>query len=158
MLPPKKWKTVKQPVGSRCCGIAVAAMVVGKGLRYAMNRMPDRRHRDGQRWARTRDILSFLGSHGIVMGMWVEITSGELQPDQQLSFSVQMSDRPAILSIRSRIFPGYYHYLFWDGSIVRDPSPSVAEELPLEAYNVLEVIPLIYLDERPQARKKEIMR
>jgi len=156
MLPPKTWKTVKQPYGSRTCGAAVAAMAVGKGIRYVLARVPERFYRDGQRWPKTRDLLGFLGNHGIHTGEIFEAV------DQTTGMQVNRSsycedrflfrDRPAILTVSSKAF--CWHYVFWDGQHVRDPSPTEPDTTDLDQYGVFEVIPLVYVDERLQMRKK----
>ena len=152
MLCPKSFKTVKQPSGSRCCGAAVAAMAVGRGLRYVLNRVPDIRHRDGQRWLRTRDLLGFLGNHGIHSGELGVAEDSEngmvLNRAAYLELCTSLRGRPCILSVPSGSFPGYWHYIFWDGQDVRDPSPSVGEITRLEDYRVFEAMPLVYVDER----------
>jgi hypothetical protein len=99
MLPPMQFKTVKQPKDSRLCVAAVAAMAVGRGLRYAMNRMPSRRWRDGKPHHKTRDLLAFLGGHGIYCGLtWCIDSDGSVD---MLEASVTMAGRAAICVIQA---------------------------------------------------------
>jgi hypothetical protein len=64
-----------------------------------------------------------------------------------------LRDRPAILTVPSEAFEGFWHYIFWDGHDVRDPSPSVGETAKLQDYRVLEAMPLVYVDERRLQKK-----
>jgi len=130
------------------CAVAVAAMAVGKGLRYVLARIPTIRHQDGQRHPRTRDLLAFLGSHGIFAGMICDVT-GRLDETTRLQFDCPLKGRPAILSVPSTVFKESWHYVFWDGKNVRDPCPSASSLATLADYQVFEVIPLTYIDERP---------
>ena len=121
-------------------------MAIGKGLRYTLNRIGTVKHQDGQLFARTRHMLAFLGSHGIFCGMTCDV-NGPIDREMRMQFDCRMLGRPAILTTPSRVFKGAFHYVFWDGSVVRDPSPLVAETTALEDYQFIEIIPLTYIDE-----------
>jgi len=147
MLPPKTYRTVKQPLGSRLCGVAVCAMIVGRGMRYVLNRIGTVKHQDGKPYSRTRHVLEFLGGHGVVCGMIVDVSS-RISADMPLQFDASLRDRPSILSVRSESFGGCYHYVFWDGQRLHDPNPQMNDLQPQD-YDIIEIIPLTYLDERP---------
>ena len=148
MLQPTKWKTVKQPAGSKLCGAAVVATAVGESIVYALNRMTPVYHKsDEEGYFRTREVLQFLGSHGIVVGMAVEIDDGHFEPHTSVRVDFNMRDICAILAVDSEGLPGFDHWVFWDGHNVRDPNPNMPETTDIEDYNVIEVYPLCYLDE-----------
>ena len=153
MLPPKIFKTIKQPYGSRLCGVCVAAMAVGKGLRYTLNRIGTIKHQDGQSYARTRDMLEFLGGHGIHWGMTMAVSDGSLlRSDREELIPFRLAGWPSICTVPSQVLEGGLHYVFWDGEVIRDPSPSVGDEAPLDSYSagMVDIVPLTYLDERPR--------
>jgi hypothetical protein len=112
-------------------------------------------HQDGQRYPRTRDVLSFLGSHGIIVGQTFQPedkTAARWCPREKYACQLRLKDRPAILSVPSNGFDGHWHYTFWDGRFVRDPSPDEPEKGHLEDYDVYEIWPLTYVDERRRRR------
>jgi len=149
MLPPSTYKTIKQARGSRLCVACVAAMAVGKGLRYAMNRMTPTRWPDGRHYYKVRELLKFLGQHGICPGLIFGPPPGPVTKTTPLGCDVPLKARPAVLSIPSAHFPNTEHMLFWDGDVVRDPDPDMPDTVSLVRYRIVEIMPLTYLDERP---------
>lgn len=148
MLQPTDWKTIKQPADSKLCGAAVAAMAVGESIVYALNRMtPTYRKGDDEGYFRHREMLQFLGSHGIMVGMSLEIDDGHFERHMDIHVNLNMRDIFAILVVSSEGFPGFDHWVFWDSHDVRDPNPSLPETTDIEDYNVISVYPLCYLDE-----------
>jgi hypothetical protein len=147
MLPPT-FKTVKQPFGSKVCGAALAAMVVGCTLEEAQARMMPSFH-EKKRFYKTREILKFIGGHGVICGMTFSVDDGLLWHDADIKFSVNMQDIYAIVVVESSVYAGYSHYVFWDGKNVHDPNPHVEEISNLEDYVVQDVYPLTYVDEAP---------
>ena len=146
MKPPKIWKTIKQPEGSLICIAAVTAMALGKSLKYVCRLMKPSYHEDGRPYYRTREMLKVLGSHGIHCGL-IAIGDGKFSKKIRLSCNIPMIDMLAILTVPSPEITGAYHVVFWDGQVVRDPLPNVADEMPLESYNLKEIVPLVYRDE-----------
>jgi len=145
MQPPSEFRTIKQPNGSRLCGVAVAAMAVGKGLRYVLNRINTVSWPDGLQYARTCDVLEFLGSHGIFCGLICE-PQRRLRSGDGMLFEMTLDSRPCIFTVPSETFEGRFHYVFWDGQRVRDPNPTKPETTRIEDYDVVsEIIPLTYI-------------
>jgi hypothetical protein len=145
--PPSDWITVKQPVGSKVCCAAVAAMAVGGSLDYALDQMsPTAWSEDGEPYFKTRELLIFLGRHGIAVGMSFTMTEGVLRADDSLRFDVSLRGIKAILTVPSPTRPkDWEHFVFWDGKHVRDPNPALPETTDIEDYQVLTVYPLMYI-------------
>jgi hypothetical protein len=149
MIQPKKYKTIKQPKGSLICVAAVAAMVVGKGLRYAENRMKLTYDRKMQGYYyKYREILGFVGSHGIFCGAgWhKKVTGREFRSYSSLRWETPTSVA-AIMSVKSGLLCGACHLVFWDGRRVRDPDPSKPDRCKIIDYDIIDWIPLCYLDD-----------
>jgi hypothetical protein len=152
MLPPKEFKTVKQPEGSRLCGACVVAMAVGETLTYATDRMPAVIHKgDGRPYYRVRSIYAFLAEHGICPGLYLLPTDGDYWQGSDLDDRIEVSFRirgfPALVAVKSDTFPDGDHWVFWDGENVRDPSPKVPDLATLDGYRIIEWTPLTYIDE-----------
>jgi hypothetical protein len=149
MMPPTDWKTVKQPQGSRVCCAAVAAMAVGLSLDYAWDQMtPTTWSEDGKPYFKFRELLTFLGKHDIMLGMFFTVTEGHLWINDSFQIDVSLSKMTAILVVPSPTQPkDWDHFVFWDGQNVRDPSPEVPETTALKDYRVREIYPLTYIDE-----------
>jgi hypothetical protein len=150
MLPPK-FKTVKQPEGSKICAAAVAAMVVGEDLEYAVARMTPLYFKDDPNdpWYPTRELLGFIGKHGIHPGLIFNVNHPELLAvEEKVTYEFTLKGMPAIIIVPSTKFTGYEHYIFWDGCVVRDPNPNIPDECDLNSYLPNQIIPLIYVDEQ----------
>jgi len=143
MLPPDEFRTIKQPKGSKVCGAAVVAMVIGCSLETAMNNMISTPSEiDGDHFYRLREVLKIIGAHGIFCGL-----VGFADDTFELRhLSINMQDRQAILVVKSKLYEGYQHYVFWDGEHVRDSS-SDEEVNTLDQYEICEVWPLTWIDE-----------
>lgn len=149
MLPPE-FKTVKQPLGSKVCGAATVAMAIGVTLEEAEEMMEPTHLSDGSHYYKTREVLRVLGAHGIQCGLGIQINpkySDKITPDTELEFLIKLSeDYKALVVVKSETFSGKYHYVFWDGEQIRDPSPCVNVS-SLTDYDIVEIVPLIYIDE-----------
>lgn len=141
------FKTIKQPPGSKVCVAAVAAMAVGRTLRYAENRMKPTKV-EGGHYYKTSELLKFLGDHGIYAGaIWWWDEPVWADKDTVLKLELPLAGRQAIMCAPSESFKGYYHVVFWDGQHVRDPSSTVPDTTDLETYQILEIVPLTYIEE-----------
>ena len=137
-----EFKTVKQPELSRLCGAAVCAMATGVDLDEVLLEMSV--HTTG--WPSLTHVLTFLGRRGITVGINLNCGWGKtLRGDATLSFDLPLEGRPCIMVVPSGR-DDTQHYVFWDGRVVRDPDRKKPAEMPLEAYVVLEVWPLVYND------------
>lgn len=152
MLPPKEWKTVKQPKGSRLCGACVVAMAVGESLSYATDRMPALIHKgDGRPYYRTSVLYAFLGQHGVCPGLYLRVEEGSVWNGSDIgevhTVDFQIRKLPALVVVKSSTFPDGDHYVFWDGENIRDPNCKLPDVSQLEDYRIIEWTPLTYIDE-----------
>ena len=149
---PSKFTTVKQPKGSLICTAAVAAMAVGKDLAYAERYMCPSVNEESQKpYYKTVELLKFLGTHSIYTGPIAINESSSSDLATLLSGDTLNIERPmkwpAIITVISETRPSEYtHYVFWDGTVVRDPNPGVPDERPLLDYCVIDIMCLTYLE------------
>jgi hypothetical protein len=152
MLMPESFSTVKQPKDSMFCGAAVAAMATGEELAYALRCLPFQwSQKEKKHFIKTRSILTYLGNHGIYSGILITQENSDedlslLEPDDSFTLVVEMS-LPAIVTVHSETRKDWTHYVFWDGSVVRDPNPDVPDERKLSEFKVLDMMFLTYLEE-----------
>lgn len=145
MLQPE-FKTIKQPCGSKVCGAAVTAMAIGCSLEEAQAQMTPSYH-EGDPYYKTREVLKVLGSHGIFTGMIFSVADGHLWHNADIKFDFKFNEIIAIVVVKSNTYEGKSHFVFWDGSCVRDPSLAVGFCTSIEEYEVEEIYPLVYIDE-----------
>lgn len=150
MLPLSEWKTVKQPQGSKICGAAVAAMATGKTLWETLCEMKASYcQSDGKQFYKTREVLKFIGGHGIFTGaVGIATDKFTLRWNEVFTLNICLAGRQAILVVPSTVFEGKSHFVFWDGRYVRDSNPSLPDTTNIEDYEIEEIIPLTYIDEK----------
>lgn len=127
---PKGFQLVKQPAGSLVCGAAVCAMAVGKTLEHVLEEC------DWRELTYMGGVAAYLGRHGVSMGTWVQNTG---RFPETIELAIDPEYRPAILSVRSATYEDGYHWVFWTGKEILDPSVNEQEE-----YTVCDVAFLTY--------------
>lgn len=139
---PKKFETIKQPWNSRVCVACVAAMVVGRGLKYAQNRMVPNR----QGIYTTEELIKFLGAHNIAYGILLhpKVPGARYSGHKQMNIKFPWHNNPAILSVYNGS-SDVNHAVFWDGKYVRDPFPYVPDTMDLSSYRILDINFITYL-------------
>jgi hypothetical protein len=147
---PDKFYTVKQ-TNDHNCGAAVAAMAVGDhSITFAEQNMNLSAATIGGKKVmcyKVSETAGFLAWHGILMGLFFRLLSNPMDPELRIETSLKLKDRPCLLSVKSEKYTDADHWVFWDGQYVRDPNPAQAEMAALREYRVLEVYPLVYLEE-----------
>lgn len=152
MKPPRKFFTVKQRTDADC-GAAVAAMAVGDSTIGFASREMRATDRDGHRYYKTREIAKFLAEHGVLMGTHFVIHENPVKADAPVPVEFPpLTEWPCILAAKSERSKDVDHWIFWDGKCVRDPNPEKPDERKIEEFTLIEIYPLIYLDEGEAGR------
>ncbi len=125
-------KTVKQPMGSRSCGAAVAAMLTNKELREVLD------GRDEAALSKTSDLARYLLDNGWMMGTSI-IPNNKRFTTNKFTATVDLESTLAILSVPGRE-DKWSHWVLWDGIAggVRDPNPLCGELRMISSYKVQE--------------------
>jgi len=128
-------------------------MATGRGLHETVWDMRSAMDPGGLTWFRTRDVLGYLGQCGIHCGL--TLGSNELglafqidDPTEKVQFHYVLDEHPAVMVVKSETFVGAEHLVFWDGKHVRDPNLTHGDTTPISEYEILEIWPLVYLDEQ----------
>jgi len=146
MKQPDPFVTIKQPYGSRMCAAAVVAMAIGKDLTYVLNNgvmTPS----GISVYMQVRHVLAMLGEHAILCGLPLVSLPKNMDGSEELELPFNLIGWPSIVTVPSEI-ENSTHVVFWDGYVVRDPNPKVPETTGLEQYEILELWPLCYIEEK----------
>jgi len=132
MTPPKEFRTVKQPAGSKLCGACVCAMATNLELDELLVQ------EDWRELMHTMGMARFLAKHDILMGTFLKCDEESWY--DYYTFRMRTDGRPAIVAVKSAVTWEHDHWVFWDGMQFRDPS------VEQEEYTVLEVYFLTYFE------------
>lgn len=142
--------TIKQPKGSGSCAVCVAAMATNTTTEDVYKFFNDGRV-DGDP-IHDPEIAMYLLKHGWLMGRGFQFTSDEdwldrsVDSPDKLHLMVQgIQGERAYLSVKSRNYEGVGHAVYWDGNCVRDPDPSMPDEVEIGEYNLLQIWPLTWM-------------
>lgn len=168
MKPPEVFRTVKQPKGSKICSACCIAMATGFELIRVVQEVGG-----GENLQHQSKQAEYLARYGIQCGITLKAISGDdpsvdaysdksVRMDFPMDVPMQRIDMrgvPAILVVDSLEYPGFYHNMFWDGMVIRDPRQSFPDAMPPEMFNgkIIEVVPLMYyIDEAeyPEVKRK----
>lgn len=127
MEPPKVWREVKQPKGTKICGVCACAMITGKTIDEVLE------GRDWRHFTTTRGVALYLAEHGITLGLTL---NGDVPLDKECSLRFDMRGRPALVSVKSVNFEGRFHWIVWTGERILDSST------PQPLYEIEDVFPL----------------
>jgi hypothetical protein len=157
MLPPKEFRTIKQPKGSKVCGACVAAMATGRTLEEVEAIVPKTPLPDGTYYYLTCDIMAYLGRCGIYTGLVFEVN--QTPPEGGIRFTCDETAASfcGYVIVRSKVYKHAEHVVFWDGEHVRDPSWCCGETTKLSDYHVIEFIPLTYIDDTAEREPSELI-
>jgi len=147
MLPPKEFRTIKQPFFSKVCCACVAVMAVGEDLAYADKHITFTQSEDGRPYVRFRHLLEFLGGHGIGCGLTGTFTGEEFDPLELFPLELCLVGFPAVVTVKSETLRTYNHVVFWDGQHIRDPDPKKPDVTKFSDYALVDLMPLMYIDE-----------
>ena len=147
MLMPKEFRTIKQPFWSKVCCACVGVMAVGEDMDYADKHIELTPSEDGRPYIRFRHLLGFLGNHGIICGLMGTFNGEKFDPSDKFPMEFIIEDWPAIVTVKSETFKTYSHLVFWDGQHIRDPNPRKPDTTTFDDYELIDLMPLMYLDE-----------
>ena len=143
-------EVVKQPVGLRLCGAAVAAMATNQSLEYVVANA-----RGGAECcSRVTWMSEYLARKGVILGTFVSVPdyrTGErltINGDTTLlRLDLPFRGRPAIIGCDSEAKAGQLHWVYWDGEHVRDPNPDAPDKRPLSDFagKIVDVFPLTFV-------------
>ncbi len=142
---PPIYKNVKQPKGSKVCTACVAAIVTGTTLKQAESAMKRTELPGGTYFYRTREMLKYVGSFGILVGAWFSV-NGKAEKNLKLSmYPLPITECTAIMVVKSTIYKNAQHMVAWDGAFILDPLCD--EPQSISDYHIIEIYPLTYLQE-----------
>ena len=147
MKPPENYRTVKQPKDMSICGACLVAMITGLDLKLVQANMVYT-NRDDRLYYKEKEIIEYLVSLGVYIGIRAIPLENPLHPDQNIEFKWPLKGNPAILAVKSKVYDDADHWVFWDGHHVRDSSWINKDETSkLQNYEVLEIIPIFYSED-----------
>lgn len=162
MLPPK-FRTVKQPKGSKICAACMVAMVTGHELDVVEAAMRKTPLPDGTYYYMTNECLAYLGRHAIHTGLTFQPTINGRPlvipsiSEAAIDIKWSMVGRPCMLVVRSKLYRNAEHFVLWDGQFVRDSS-GPDEVNQLHEYEIIEIMPLTYYDDTHESDPVELIK
>ncbi len=110
---------------------------------------PNQQHPSKMRGFTDREVFKYLADRGYTLGNWphwdtavrFDVTP---PPDHVIRTETQVR-YPAVLTVESEVYPGFYHAVYWDGKCVRDPNPKRKARSPLTDYKIIEWSPVVVL-------------
>lgn len=136
------------------CFACVAGMITGKTLAEVVVAIghdgsswkEDSDHPDKMRGFGSLEIVKYLAENSFICGTYARFEDdqpGNLMAVGSINFTIDLQDNPAIVTVQSKRLPGCYHMIYWDGSMILDPSPDAGDDPPWSDYRVLEWWPVI---------------
>lgn len=149
MQMPLEYTTVRQPQGSKLCGLAVCAIATDNDFEYIFQDVqPMMVEGENPYLSSFLNIVEYLAKYGIHAGWSLEPANADLEYGIALDLTVELdlTAVPCVVSVASSNFIGGYHWVFWDHKKrkIRDPANYEDDLVDREAYIIDHVVPLTY--------------
>ena len=85
-----------------------------------------------------------MGTHVEVPG-WEEGDRSDIPKRVEIDWKID--GLPFVVGVDSETRDNTFHWVFWDGKVVRDPAPHVPDERPRSDYDckVVDMYPILYI-------------